>query len=42
MRVYVGSDHGGIEMREQLTTLLIEWGHEVLETFGPQSGESAD
>tara|TARA_B110000467_G_C18206584_1_gene414877 strand:+ start:239 stop:718 length:480 start_codon:yes stop_codon:yes gene_type:complete len=42
MRVYVGSDHGGIEMREQLTALLIEWGHEVLETFGPQSGESAD
>ena len=42
MRVYVGSDHGGIEMREQLSALLIEWGHEVLETFGPQSGESAD
>ncbi len=42
MRVYVGSDHGGIEMREQLSALLVEWGHDVLKTFGPQSGESAD
>lgn len=43
MRFYVGSDHGGIEMREQLSTLLVSWGHDVVETFGPaESSESVD
>lgn len=43
MRFYVGSDHGGVEMREQLTGLLREWGHEVADVFGPiSSGESVD
>ena len=43
MQFYAGSDHGGIEMREQLSQLLREWGHTVLETFGPaQSSEATD
>jgi len=42
MLFYVGNDHGGIEMREQLSALLQSWGHDVVETFGPNSGESAD
>ena len=43
MLFYVGSDHGGIEMREQLSKLLCSWGHEVVETFGPtESSEPVD
>ncbi len=43
MRFYVGSDHGGIEMREQLATSLTNWGHEVVQTFGPtESSQSVD
>lgn len=43
MRFYVGSDHGGIEMREQLAQLLGSWGHEVAEVFGPaESNDSVD
>jgi ribose 5-phosphate isomerase B len=43
MRFYVGSDHGGIQMREQLSKLLNIWGHEVVEVFGPtKSGEPVD
>jgi ribose 5-phosphate isomerase B len=43
MRFYVGSDHGGIEMREQLSKLLVSWGHDVVETLGPMvSSESVD
>lgn len=43
MHFYVGSDHGAIEMREQLSALLLSWGHEIVETFGPtDSAEAAD
>ena len=43
MHFYVGSDHGAIEMREQLSTLLRSWGHKVVETYGPaESGEPVD
>lgn len=43
MHFFVGSDHGGIEMREQLSTMLCDWGHDVVETFGPaNSGEPVD
>ena len=43
MRFFVGSDHGGVEMREQLSALLRSWGHDVVETFGPvDSGDSVD
>ena len=43
MQFYLGSDHGGIEMREQLSQRLVHWGHEVLNTFGPaESGVSVD
>lgn len=43
MKFFVGSDHGGVEMREQLSALLSEWGHEVSRAFGPaDAGESVD
>ena len=43
MNFYTGSDHGGIEMREQLAAVLRDWGHDVIETFGPaDASESAD
>lgn len=43
MRFYVGSDHGGIEMREQLSELLRSWGHDIAESFGPEApGEAVD
>ena len=43
MHFYVGSDHGGIEMREQLSRLLRSWGHDVVGQFGPEeAGESVD
>ena len=43
MRFYVGSDHGGVEMREQLSQLLLSRGHTIAETFGPAvSSESVD
>lgn len=43
MHFYLGSDHGGIEMREHLAQLLHSWGHHVVDCFGPsESGESID
>ena len=43
IRFYVGSDHGGVEMREQLTDLLRDLGHKVAKIYGPaNSGESVD
>ena len=42
-RFYVGSDHGGIEMREQLSRLLESLGHEVQGTYGPtEPADSVD
>ena len=33
MRVGIGADHGGFEMKEQLATKLVAEGHEVID-FG--------
>lgn len=41
MQFYAGSDHGGIEMREQLSQLLRDWGHSVPKTFGPATSSEA-
>ena len=43
MRFYVGSDHGGVELRQLLCAELVESGHEVVEEYGPrQPDEKAD
>ncbi|MDD2774021.1 MAG: RpiB/LacA/LacB family sugar-phosphate isomerase [Elusimicrobiales bacterium] len=41
MKLVIGSDHGGFEMKERLKKFLQEQGHEVAD-FGCYSGESAD
>lgn len=35
MRFHVGSDHGGVVLRDRLVAALREWGHEVAEVSGP-------
>ncbi|MEM6992089.1 MAG: ribose 5-phosphate isomerase B [Myxococcota bacterium] len=35
MRLYVGSDHGGVELRDALVAHARERGHEVLSVTGP-------
>lgn len=37
MRVHVGSDHAGIELRRELAAALHAWGHEVASETGPVS-----
>jgi len=41
MRVVVGSDHAGYQLKEYLKSLLAEWGHEVVDV-GTGSTESVD
>lgn len=41
MRVIIGSDHGGYEMKKELIVLLKELGHEVVD-FGTHSTEPVD
>ena len=41
MRVIIGSDHGGYEMKKDLVGLLKELGHEVVD-FGTHSTEPVD
>ena len=41
MRVVIGSDHGGYEMKKDLIGLLKELGHEVVD-FGTHSTEPVD
>jgi ribose 5-phosphate isomerase B len=41
MKLVIGSDHGGFEMKEKLKKFLQEQGHEVTD-FGCYAGESAD
>lgn len=38
MRVHIGSDHGGVEMRQDLAEQLAAWGHEVVSEAGPAKG----
>src|SRR3954453_1327976 len=41
MRVGIGADHGGFEMKEQLSKLLAEEGHDVVD-FGNKTYDAAD
>lgn len=43
MRVHIGSDHAGIELRRDLAAALRAWGHEVASEVGPAApSESVD
>lgn len=43
MRVHIGSDHAGIELRRELAAALALWGHEVASEAGPAAAsESVD
>jgi ribose 5-phosphate isomerase B len=43
MRIYFGSDHAAIELRQYLRGLAAELGHEVVADHGPNApGEKAD
>jgi ribose 5-phosphate isomerase B len=43
VRFHVGSDHGGVALRAELTAALREWGHEIASEAGPAAaGEKAD
>ena len=41
MRIVVGSDHGGYELKEAVKTWLADWGHEVVDV-GADSRDSCD
>lgn len=41
MRVAIGADHAGYELKQELITILEGWGHEVLDQ-GTDSTESVD
>jgi len=41
MRVGIGADHGGFEMKQQLAKLLAEGGHEVVD-FGNKTYDATD
>ena len=41
MKIAIGADHGGVDMKEAVKAYLIEQGHEV-EDFGTNSNESCD
>lgn len=41
MRIVIGSDHGGFDLKEAIKTWLGEWGHEVIDV-GTHSRESCD
>ena len=41
MKLVIGSDHGGFEMKEKLKASAQKWGHEVVD-FGCFSLDSVD
>jgi RpiB/LacA/LacB family sugar-phosphate isomerase len=41
MRVAIGTDHAGFELKQRLVSALAEWGHEV-DDFGTHSTEPVD
>ncbi|MBN2248673.1 MAG: ribose 5-phosphate isomerase B [Coriobacteriia bacterium] len=41
MRVYLGSDHAGFELKEQVRDVLRDLGHDVVD-IGPYTDESVD
>ena len=43
MRIVLGSDHGGVELREELSRFVVNLGHQVTATVGPATAaESVD
>ena len=43
MRLHLGSDHGGVTLRDALAAVLREGGHEVVDVAGPKAvDEKAD
>jgi ribose 5-phosphate isomerase B len=41
MRIHVGSDHAGIELRRELAAALQTWGHEVASETGPAAASDS-
>ncbi|MCK5127717.1 MAG: ribose 5-phosphate isomerase B [candidate division Zixibacteria bacterium] len=41
MKIAIGSDHAGYELKEKVKSILESWGHEVAD-FGTHSTESVD
>ena len=41
MRIAIGADHAGYDLKEKVKALLTSWGHEVVD-FGTDSLESVD
>jgi ribose 5-phosphate isomerase B len=41
MKVHVGSDHAGIELRRELAAALRTWGHEVASETGPAAASDS-
>jgi ribose 5-phosphate isomerase B len=41
MRVHLGSDHAGVEMRQAFAAILREWNHELASEVGPESPQDA-
>jgi ribose 5-phosphate isomerase B len=41
MKIVVGSDHAGYALKEHLKSLLVRWGHDVID-LGTHSSESTD
>ena len=41
MRVAIGSDHAGFELKQHFVNVLADWGHEVID-FGTDSEEPVD
>lgn len=41
MRIAIGGDHAGFQLKEQLKQYIIELGHQVID-FGPMNEESCD
>lgn len=42
MRIALGSDHAGFELKSALSATLTSWGHEVLDLGATNSSESVD
>ena len=42
MKIFVGSDHAGFQLKEQLIPFLKELGHEVLDMGAPEYNEQDD
>ena len=41
MKIYLGGDHAGLQLKEKIKVVLIEWGHEI-EDCGPFEYDNDD